>query len=446
METQLAELERLQTGILNRISKLERSISPQNNNNNLSTCDGGDTTEARLSTILRSNGVNDFTLKKVPSDYYDWPIESRRDILGAASIDHLCKSIVLVNTQAPSDITDCSDCNNSKYYVVVVQYTARFNAETVKNYLYALNDGKIAKKRFNLRLAPEETSIKLTGFEHNAVTCIGMKTNIPVNILTISSQHCIGSRNELIRCSDLLDASEHFVSLFRGLIFWVILDEAILRLNPDFFWLGGGEIDLKLGIRTSEFIDLVKPFIVSCSGLRFLQFTWLGGMAKSYFKQEHDLEKRRAEAARIREKYPDRIPGLDSLTPIDTMRALSSSLYPNDLTANGFCFFMDLGCATVAVYDCICYVIVEKAERSDIPNIDKKKYLVPADLTVGQFVYVIRKRIKLSAEKAIFIFVDNVLPPTGAIMSSIYEEKKDEDGFLYVTYSGENTFGAQIPL
>lgn len=66
---------------------------------------------------------------------------------------------------------------------------------------------------------------------------------------------------------------------------------------------------------------------------------------------------------------------------------------------------------------------------------------MPADLTVGQFVYVIRKRIKLSAEKAIFIFIDNVLPPTGAIMSAIYDEKKDVDGFLYVTYSGENTFG-----
>lgn len=26
-----------------------------------------------------------------------------------------------VNTQAPSNITDCSDCNNSKYYIVVVQ-------------------------------------------------------------------------------------------------------------------------------------------------------------------------------------------------------------------------------------------------------------------------------------------------------------------------------------
>jgi GABA(A) receptor-associated protein len=69
------------------------------------------------------------------------------------------------------------------------------------------------------------------------------------------------------------------------------------------------------------------------------------------------------------------------------------------------------------------------------------RYLVPADLTVGQFVYVVRKRIKLSAEKAIFIFVKNTLPPTAALMSSIYEENKDEDGFLYMTYSGENTFG-----
>ena len=38
---------------------------------------------------------------------------------------------------------------------------------------------------------------------------------------------------------------------------------------------------------------------------------------------------------------------------------------------------------------------------------------MPADLTVGQFVYVIRKRIKVSPEKAIFMFVKNVLPPTG---------------------------------
>jgi GABA(A) receptor-associated protein len=73
-------------------------------------------------------------------------------------------------------------------------------------------------------------------------------------------------------------------------------------------------------------------------------------------------------------------------------------------------------------------------EKSDITAIDKKKYLVPSDLTVGQFCYVIRKRIKLAPEKAIFIFVNEVLPPTAALMSSIYEEHKDEDGFLYITY------------
>lgn len=33
--------------------------------------------------------------------------------------------------------------------IFFMQYTARFNAETVKNYLYALNDGKIAKKKLN---------------------------------------------------------------------------------------------------------------------------------------------------------------------------------------------------------------------------------------------------------------------------------------------------------
>lgn len=72
--------------------------------------------------------------------------------------------------------------------------------------------------------------------------------------------------------------------------------------------------------------------------------------------------------------------------------------------------------------------------------------MVPVDLTVGHFVYVIRKRIKLPSEKAIFIFVNDILPPTAALISTIYEEHKDEDGFLYVLYSGENTFGEKVPV
>lgn len=48
---------------------------------------------------------------------------------------------------------------------------------------------------------------------------------------------------------------------------------------------------------------------------------------------------------------------------------------------------------------------------------------------------MIRKRIKLVPEKAIFIFVGDILPATAALMSAIYEEYKDEDGFLYVRYA-----------
>lgn len=38
---------------------------------------------------------------------------------------------------------------------------------------------------YTVRLAPEEKSLELTGFGHNAVTCIGMKTDIPVKTGTV---------------------------------------------------------------------------------------------------------------------------------------------------------------------------------------------------------------------------------------------------------------------
>ena len=86
-------------------------------------------------------------------------------------------------------------------------------------------------------------------------------------------------------------------------------------------------------------------------------------------------------------------------------------------------------------------VIVTKSKNSNIPDIDKRKFLVPCEQTIGQMVYVIRNRIKLSQEKALFVFVNNILPPTGEILSEVYKNHKDPDGFLYVTYACENVFG-----
>lgn len=103
---ELAELERIQVRILERIASLELSHLSGNLSSSLSVssppvsncCPAAEVseTEARLFAILKSNGVDDFCFKRVPNDYYDRTFEERRDLLGAHSIDHLCKSIVMV--------------------------------------------------------------------------------------------------------------------------------------------------------------------------------------------------------------------------------------------------------------------------------------------------------------------------------------------------------------
>lgn len=92
-------------------------------------------------------------------------------------------------------------------------------------------------------------------------------------------------------------------------------------------------------------------------------------------------------------------------------------------------------------------IICEKSRFSkNIPDIDRKKYLIPKDLTVGQFISIVRKRINLSSEMAVFLFMlkpDNKveIPPTSDLISVLYNENKNDDGFLYFLYSSEETFG-----
>lgn len=87
-------------------------------------------------------------------------------------------------------------------------------------------------------------------------------------------------------------------------------------------------------------------------------------------------------------------------------------------------------------------VIVERAGKTDMPQIDKNKYLVPADLTIGQFIYIIKKRLTLAPDKAIFLFVNGTtLPTINSSFSQLYASHSDSDGFLYLVYSGESTFG-----
>ena len=86
-------------------------------------------------------------------------------------------------------------------------------------------------------------------------------------------------------------------------------------------------------------------------------------------------------------------------------------------------------------------IIVEKCEKSLINDIDKNKYLVPKDLNMNQFVYIIRKRTKLDQSQSIFLMVNNTICPSNTPIGVVYEDHKDDDGFLYIKYTSENTFG-----
>ena len=94
------------------------------------------------------------------------------------------------------------------------------------------------------------------------------------------------------------------------------------------------------------------------------------------FKDEKPFDVRQVESRRVREKYPDLIP-----------------------------------------------VICERADNSDLPDTTRRKYLVPQALTMGQFMYVLRRRINLDANRAMFLFIDNnTLAPSAELVSSVFED------------------------
>ena len=86
-------------------------------------------------------------------------------------------------------------------------------------------------------------------------------------------------------------------------------------------------------------------------------------------------------------------------------------------------------------------VIVKKCEKSTLNDLKKNKFLVEKDMKFINFVFTIRNNIKLDKSQSLFILVNNTLVNINAFMGDIYHQYKNDDGFLYVTYTSENTFG-----
>lgn len=121
-------------------------------------------------------------------------------------------------------------------------------------------------------------------------------------------------------------------------------------------------------------------------------------MESSLYKKNHPEDKRREDAQRIRSRHPDRVP-----------------------------------------------IIVERYGNSSLGNLDKEKYLVSLDMTIEQFLFIIRKKLneagELRPETAIFLSAGSTILTGGLSFRDAYENYKDADGFLYLSYNTENTFG-----
>jgi GABA(A) receptor-associated protein len=88
-------------------------------------------------------------------------------------------------------------------------------------------------------------------------------------------------------------------------------------------------------------------------------------------------------------------------------------------------------------------IIVEKMKnvKSTVSDIPKNKFLIPNDLVVSQMMCIIRKYLELAPAESVYLFTNDVLLNSTDTLNDVYQKYKDADGFLYIFYTLENTFG-----
>lgn len=90
-------------------------------------------------------------------------------------------------------------------------------------------------------------------------------------------------------------------------------------------------------------------------------------------------------------------------------------------------------------------VIVLYDKKNDIfKDLKKNRFIVPNDLTIGQFMMVIRKQLKVNSATGLYLFFNDTLANSSSLMCTVDDKYKDkETNYLFAILCSENTFGTQ---
>ncbi len=82
-------------------------------------------------------------------------------------------------------------------------------------------------------------------------------------------------------------------------------------------------------------------------------------------------------------------------------------------------------------------IICERDPKSNLPDLDKKKWIVPSDYTIDLFMSLIKRRMGLDSEALLYFIANGKDVISGEyLISEIYEKYKDyQDNLLYIAYS-----------
>lgn len=176
-----------------------------------------------LTKYFIDNNILSYKIVEADTKYYDLNLEQRQQILGANTTKVLCKTIILENKSFDKEK---ESAYYKRYYMCIVQYTNEFNAEKIIKVLRKRqNDNceeKLSKKYFHFRLSKEEVAFDMSGYYFNCITPF------------------------LMKCSDME----------------ILFPQNLLKIYPYYFWVGGGEVELKVGISVEDFFKLFNKQII----------------------------------------------------------------------------------------------------------------------------------------------------------------------------------------